>query len=269
MEEALRDDLPAARAAFRAFNRWLDDDWGFHYKERIFAAPYLTLSDVDETVAELEWVLDRGARIVIFQYGPGAHARGLQVARRSGVRSDLGAHRGGGHRRRLPRRRQRLQLDPRHVGRRWRGRGVPIPRDARRDVGHADRRHARRGDPARRAEAFPEAEAGRGGDRLRVGGAAARAARQGLQAAAEGVRRGPARCSSATCGSPRSTRTTSTSSVSSSAPTTCSWDPTGRTPRGSSSRCRSCRICRAPGSRDDDIQKICHDNTAALMAPAG
>ena len=70
MEEALRDDLPAARAAFRAFNRWLDEDWGFHYQERIFAAPYLTLSDVDETVAELEWVLDRGARIVIFQYGP-------------------------------------------------------------------------------------------------------------------------------------------------------------------------------------------------------
>ena len=70
MEEALRDDLPAARAAFRAFNRWLDEDWGFHYQERIFAAPYLTLSNVDECVAELEWVLDRGARLVIFQYGP-------------------------------------------------------------------------------------------------------------------------------------------------------------------------------------------------------
>ena len=26
--------------AFRAFNRWLDDDWGFAYRERIFAAPY-------------------------------------------------------------------------------------------------------------------------------------------------------------------------------------------------------------------------------------
>jgi predicted TIM-barrel fold metal-dependent hydrolase len=70
MEQALSDDLPAARAVFRAFNRWLDEDWGFHYKERIFAAPYLTLSDVDETVRELDWVLDRGARLVIFQYGP-------------------------------------------------------------------------------------------------------------------------------------------------------------------------------------------------------
>ena len=116
MEEALRDDLPAARAAFRAFNRWLDDDWGFHYKERIFAAPYLTLSDVDETVAELEWVLDRGARIVIFQYGPVRTPEGFKSPGDPGVRSDLGAHRGGGHRRRLPRRRQRLQLDPRQCG---------------------------------------------------------------------------------------------------------------------------------------------------------
>lgn len=28
MEEALRDDIPALVAAFRAFNRWMDDDWG-------------------------------------------------------------------------------------------------------------------------------------------------------------------------------------------------------------------------------------------------
>ncbi len=31
----------------RAFNRWLDDDWGFAYQDRIFAVPFLTLSDVD------------------------------------------------------------------------------------------------------------------------------------------------------------------------------------------------------------------------------
>ena len=44
MEQALIDDLPAALAAFRAFNGWMDDDWGFAYQERIFAAPYITLS---------------------------------------------------------------------------------------------------------------------------------------------------------------------------------------------------------------------------------
>ena len=33
MEQALAGDLPALAAAFRAFNRWLDEDWGFAYQE--------------------------------------------------------------------------------------------------------------------------------------------------------------------------------------------------------------------------------------------
>ena len=51
MEEALADDPPALVAAFRAFNRWLEDDWGYAYQERIFAAPMITLVDVDAAVA--------------------------------------------------------------------------------------------------------------------------------------------------------------------------------------------------------------------------
>ena len=34
-------------AAFRGFNRWLLDDWTFCYRERLFAAPYIVLMDVD------------------------------------------------------------------------------------------------------------------------------------------------------------------------------------------------------------------------------
>jgi predicted TIM-barrel fold metal-dependent hydrolase len=70
MEQSLKHDLPAAAAAFRAFNRWMDDDWGFHYQERIFAAPYLSLSDPANAVRELEWAISRGARIVVMQTGP-------------------------------------------------------------------------------------------------------------------------------------------------------------------------------------------------------
>ncbi|RAY12406.1 amidohydrolase [Actinomadura craniellae] len=70
MEQSLRHDLPAMTAAFRAFNAWLDEDWGFHYKERIFGAPYLTLADVGNAVAQLDWVLERGARVVVMQAGP-------------------------------------------------------------------------------------------------------------------------------------------------------------------------------------------------------
>lgn len=70
MERALEADLPAARAAFRAFNRWLAEDWGFAYQDKIFAAPYLSLSDPSAAVAELRWALDHGARIVVMRAGP-------------------------------------------------------------------------------------------------------------------------------------------------------------------------------------------------------
>jgi predicted TIM-barrel fold metal-dependent hydrolase len=70
MEESLADDPPALVAAFGAFNRWLEDDWGYAYKERIFAAPMLTLADVDAAVAELRRVLDLDARIICLKGGP-------------------------------------------------------------------------------------------------------------------------------------------------------------------------------------------------------
>jgi predicted TIM-barrel fold metal-dependent hydrolase len=66
-EELLVDDPEAVGITFRAFNRWLEEDWGFHYKERIFAAPYISLADVDWAVEELEWALDNGARIVVMR----------------------------------------------------------------------------------------------------------------------------------------------------------------------------------------------------------
>ena len=33
-----------------SFNRWLDEDWGCNYEDRIFAAPYISLCDVDWAV---------------------------------------------------------------------------------------------------------------------------------------------------------------------------------------------------------------------------
>ena len=70
MEQALIDDVPALMAAFRAFNRWMDDDWGFAFRERIFAAPYMTLVDPDNAVAELQWALDHDARFIVMVAGP-------------------------------------------------------------------------------------------------------------------------------------------------------------------------------------------------------
>jgi predicted TIM-barrel fold metal-dependent hydrolase len=66
-EELLKDDPEAVTITFTAFNRWLEEDWGFAYRDRIFAAPYLSLCDVDWAVRELEWALDRGARVIVLR----------------------------------------------------------------------------------------------------------------------------------------------------------------------------------------------------------
>ena len=77
MEESLADDPSALTAAFAAFNRWLEDDWGYAYEERIFAAPMLSLVDVDAAVAELTRVLEADARIICVKGGPAHTPTGL------------------------------------------------------------------------------------------------------------------------------------------------------------------------------------------------
>ena len=66
----MQPDIEASIEVLRAFNRWLDDDWGFAYRDRIFAVPFLTLSDLDLAVTELEWCLGRGARVITIRNGP-------------------------------------------------------------------------------------------------------------------------------------------------------------------------------------------------------
>lgn len=66
-EELIKTDLAAVQALFHGFNRWLEDDWGCNYHGRIFAAPYIALGDVNFAVAELEWALASGARVVVMR----------------------------------------------------------------------------------------------------------------------------------------------------------------------------------------------------------
>jgi hypothetical protein len=51
MEAALEHDQEACTAVFTAFNRWLDEDWGFHFGDRIYATPYVSLIDLDWAVS--------------------------------------------------------------------------------------------------------------------------------------------------------------------------------------------------------------------------
>jgi predicted TIM-barrel fold metal-dependent hydrolase len=70
IEGPMQPDIEASIEVFRAFNRWLEEEWGFAYKDRIFAAPYLMLSDPYRAVAELEWALEHRARVVSIRNGP-------------------------------------------------------------------------------------------------------------------------------------------------------------------------------------------------------
>jgi predicted TIM-barrel fold metal-dependent hydrolase len=66
-EELLKHDPQAVTLTFTAFNRWVEEDWGFAFEDRIFAAPYISLCDVDWAVRELEWALDRDARTIVMR----------------------------------------------------------------------------------------------------------------------------------------------------------------------------------------------------------
>jgi len=70
VEEALRHDVPATMASLSAFNRWLEEDWGFSYKGRLIGVPMLSLADPEAAVAEVDSLLARGARIVHVRPAP-------------------------------------------------------------------------------------------------------------------------------------------------------------------------------------------------------
>lgn len=82
MESALENDREAMLAAFRAFNRWVDDDWGCNYQNRIFSAAYITLADVDWALEELAWALGRDCRVI--------NIRASSVLGENGQRRSLG-----------------------------------------------------------------------------------------------------------------------------------------------------------------------------------
>ncbi len=63
-------DPEAACAAVTAFNRWVEDDWGYAYRDRIFSPATISLYDRDLAIAELERVLAAGARMLMLRPGP-------------------------------------------------------------------------------------------------------------------------------------------------------------------------------------------------------
>ena len=70
VEERLRDDPEAIHAVISALNRWMYEHWTFDFENRIFPTPIITLPILDKAMAELEWVLARGAKIILIRPAP-------------------------------------------------------------------------------------------------------------------------------------------------------------------------------------------------------
>ena len=70
LEERLSDDPRAMHVVVHALNEWMYEHWTFNYGDRIYPTPVVTLPLVDEAIKELEWVVSRGAKIVLIRPAP-------------------------------------------------------------------------------------------------------------------------------------------------------------------------------------------------------
>jgi predicted TIM-barrel fold metal-dependent hydrolase len=66
-EELLKNDPGAVALLFQSFNRWIEEDWGYAYQDRLFASPYISLADLDSAIAEFERAVSLGARHVVMR----------------------------------------------------------------------------------------------------------------------------------------------------------------------------------------------------------
>lgn len=76
LEERMRDDPELTHAAVHALNEWLYEVWQFDYQQRIFTTPVITLPIVERAIEELEWVVERGAKVVLIRPAPPSGFRG-------------------------------------------------------------------------------------------------------------------------------------------------------------------------------------------------
>lgn len=70
VEEDMAQDVALTYASLRAFNRWLEEDWGYGSDGRIFGVPMLSLLELEPALAELMRVINAGARLVHLRPGP-------------------------------------------------------------------------------------------------------------------------------------------------------------------------------------------------------
>ena len=78
VEQRLIDDPALTQVAIRAFNEWLHEHWGYDHEGRIFTTPVVNPCVLDDGIAELERVVDRGAKAVLMRPAPVSGLRGTR-----------------------------------------------------------------------------------------------------------------------------------------------------------------------------------------------
>ena len=76
VEERLRDDPDAIHVVVHALNEWMLEQWTFNFENRIFPTPVITLPIVEKAIAELEFVLANGAKVILVRPAPVPGLRG-------------------------------------------------------------------------------------------------------------------------------------------------------------------------------------------------
>jgi predicted TIM-barrel fold metal-dependent hydrolase len=76
LEERMRDDPELTHIVIHSLNEWLHEEWSFNYQDRIFTTPIITLPIVERAIEELQWVAERGAKVVLIRPAPVPGFRG-------------------------------------------------------------------------------------------------------------------------------------------------------------------------------------------------
>jgi predicted TIM-barrel fold metal-dependent hydrolase len=78
LEERMKDDPELIHVVIHSLNQWMHETWTFNYEDRIFPTPVISLPIVEKAIDELEWVVERGARVVLIRPAPVPGFRGTR-----------------------------------------------------------------------------------------------------------------------------------------------------------------------------------------------
>jgi predicted TIM-barrel fold metal-dependent hydrolase len=76
VEERMKDDPDLCADAIHALNVWMTEAWPYQFENRIFATPVIPTGLVDRAIAELDYVMEHGARAVLIRPAPAWGYRG-------------------------------------------------------------------------------------------------------------------------------------------------------------------------------------------------